>query len=216
MDYPKDIAIDFKSPHNAPAGVDNSDQYPESLVRYFLKNYAAKNDRVFDPFLGFGTTAFVAQKMGRIPYGIEADRSRFEWAAGQLTHWNNIVHGDSGKASSYAHLPKMDFCITSPPYMPIHHKWNPLYGGDPKYAGYETYLKRMGTVFKQVQRRMKRNALVIMQADNLEGRKFTPLVRDLSMVVGRYFRPEADIIVRWKNARADYPYTHALVFKNVL
>ena len=216
MAYPKDIIVDFQTPYNAPKGVDNSDQYPESLVRYFLKHYTKTKDRIFDPFLGFGTTAFVAEDMRRKPYGIEADRSRFEWAAGQLTHWNNIMHGDSGKASSYNHFPKMDFCITSPPYMPRNHKWNPLYNGDPKYAGYDAYLKRMGVVFKHVKHIMKRNAPVIVQADNLEGRQFTPLVRDLSNVIGKHLRPEGEIIVRWKNSRPDYPYTHALIFKNIL
>ncbi len=212
MTFPAFIELPFDIERPGPAGVEWSDKYPESLVRYFLKTHTQKKDRVFDPFLGFGTTAFVAEELGRIPYGIEADRDRFEWAAGQLDHWQNVTHGDAADIATLG-VPKMDFCITSPPYMPCHHKWNPLFGGDPKQAGYDAYLKRLGFIFKQVAGVMKRQALVVVQADNLQGRRYTPLVRDFSNAISTALRPEAEIIVRWTNGQPDYPHTHCLVFK---
>lgn len=201
---------------NPPPGQSNEDQYPESLPRYFLKNFTKKGDKIFDPFLGFGTTAFVAEELERIPYGIEADGERFEWAAGQSKHWNNIRHGDAADMLECG-FPKMDFAITSPPYMPAHHKWNPLYGGDPKYAGYETYLERMSFIFSQLAQLMKRGALVVVQADNLQAERkpYTPLVRDLSTAISKSLRPEAEIIVKWTNAPDGYPLTHCLLFKKV-
>lgn len=210
--FPEFIELPFDMERHGPAGIDCSDKYPESLVRYFLKNYTKKKDRVFDPFLGFGTTAFVAEEMGRIPYGIEANRERFEWAAGQLDHWQNITHGDAANSATFG-FPKMDFCITSPPYMPCHHRWNPLFGGDPKYAGYDVYLKRMGFIFEKIAGLMKKNTLVVVQADNLKGRRYTPLVRDISHTISKVLRPEAEIILRWINEKPDYPYTHCLVFR---
>ena len=39
-----------------------------------------KNDAVFDPFLGTGTTAVVAKKLGRKYFGIEKDKKYFEAA----------------------------------------------------------------------------------------------------------------------------------------
>ncbi len=214
MIYPDLIELPFTIETPAPKGHDNSDQYPESLVRYFLKHFTKKKDKVFDPFMGFGTTACVAEDMGRIPYGIEADGDRYEWAAGQLEHWNNIRHGDSADADSYG-FPKMDFCITSPPYMPCHHKWNPLYGGDPQHAGYETYLARMSFIFERVALIMKKNAMLVVQADNLQAknRPYTPLVRDISTAVSKSFKPEAEIIVRWSPAKQGYTHTHCLLFK---
>jgi hypothetical protein len=206
------IELPFIYENEGPIGHDNSDQYPESLVRYFLENYTQKKDKIFDPFLGLGTTAFVAQDMARIPYGIEENQERYEWVAGQLDNWNHIKQGDSGNMLSFG-FPKMDFCITSPPYMPCHDKWNPLYSGNPKYSGYETYLKRMVFIFKNLSQIMKQNALIVVQADNLYGRKYTPLVRDISTVVSKNFKPEGEIIVKWKNAKPDYPYTHCLLFK---
>ena len=212
-DLPSLIDLPYRL-ENAPAGQDNSDQFPESLPRYFIDHFTKKGDKVFDPFLGFGTTAFSAEKAGRLPYGIEADRARFEWAAGQLTHWNQIIHGDSALMNDYK-FPKMDFCFTSPPYMPCHHKWNPLYGGDPQYAGYDCYLAQMGVIFAQLARVMKKNSYIVVQADNLPGKRYTPLVRDLSLAISKSFQPRAESIIKWKNSKSDYPYTHCLVFKAI-
>ncbi|MGB0720432.1 MAG: DNA methyltransferase, partial [Bdellovibrionales bacterium] len=96
MIYDDFIELPFVYEREAPPQDDASDRYPESLVRYFLDTYTKKGDRVFDPFTGLGTTAFVAEELGRVPYGIEADRKRFEWVAGQLEHWQNIKYGDAG------------------------------------------------------------------------------------------------------------------------
>lgn len=209
------IDLPFHGEFNAPKGVDNCDQYPESLPAYFIKEYTKKGHAVYDPFMGFGTTAFVAEKTGRIPYGTEADGERFEWAAGQLEHWQNIIHSDAAQAAKLG-FPKMDFCITSPPYMPCHHKWNPLYGGDPKYAGYDTYLKRMGFIFGQIAKIMKRNAYIVVQADNLPGRRYTPLVHDLHTQLAKHFTPQGETIVRWTDPKPDYPHTHCLIFKKTI
>ncbi len=192
----------------------NEIKYPESLVRYFLEKYTTAGDRVFDPFTGLGTTLFTAEEMKCIPYGIEYDRRRYEWVAGQLTNWTNLIHGDSAKMLHYG-LPKMDFSMTSPPYMPKHHKWNPLFDGDPAKAGYDVYLTQITHIYRQLARLMKKNAYVIVQADNLAGRVYTPLVWDIGHAVGKVMKLEAEIIVAWKNAKEGYPHTHCLLFKNV-
>ena len=55
---------------------DDDVRYSESLVEHFLEQYTQKGDVVFDPFAGFGTTLFVAERMGRVPYGVEIDQDR--------------------------------------------------------------------------------------------------------------------------------------------
>ena len=194
--------------------LENDDKFPESLARYFLQKYTQKGSKVFDPFAGLGTTLFTAEETGRIPYGIEADRQRYEWVAGQLTHWQNLKYGDSAKIPDF-NFPKMDFCLTSPPYMPRHHKWNPLFAGDPSKAGYDVYLKRMSFIFSKLQKIMKRNSYVIVQADNLvHGKIHTPLVFDFAQQISKSFTLETEIIVTWENPKPDYSHTHCLVFKN--
>lgn len=188
-------------------------QSPESLLRHFIGAQTKKGDRVFDPFAGLGTSLFVAEALGRIPFGIEADINRQQWVAGQLDHWTHLVHGDAGKMKHYG-FPKMDFCITAPPFMRKSDRWNPLYAGDPAKAGYAIYLRRMGFIFAQLPHVMKRNAQVVVQVDNLPGKTYTPLVADMIGLIGKHFRLDDEVIVAWQGGRDDYRHTHCLVFKN--
>ena len=62
----------------------HSTQKPESLLHRILLASSNKNDLILDPFLGSGTTAVVAKKLGRIFYGIEKDKRYFDAANKRL------------------------------------------------------------------------------------------------------------------------------------
>ena len=62
----------------------HSTQKPESLLHRVLLASSNKNDLVLDPFLGSGTTAVVAKKLGRIFYGIEKEKSYYDAANKRL------------------------------------------------------------------------------------------------------------------------------------
>ena len=56
----------------------HSTQKPEALLHRILLATSNKNDLVLDPFLGSGTTAAVAKKLGRNYYGIEKEKTYFK------------------------------------------------------------------------------------------------------------------------------------------
>ena len=62
----------------------HSTQKPESLLHRILLASTNKDDFVFDPFLGTGTTAVVAKKLGRNYFGIENEKKYFETAKQRL------------------------------------------------------------------------------------------------------------------------------------
>jgi len=62
----------------------HSTQKPESLLLRILLASTNKNDFVFDPFLGTGTTAVVAKKLGRNYFGIEKEKKYFNTAKQRL------------------------------------------------------------------------------------------------------------------------------------
>lgn len=65
-----DITVPFWS---MPENTDHPTQKPEKLAAKIILASTRENDVVLDPFLGSGTTAVVAKKLGRNFYGIELD-----------------------------------------------------------------------------------------------------------------------------------------------
>ena len=59
-------------------------QKPESLLHRVLLASTNKGDFVFDPFLGTGTTAVVAKKLGRNYFGIDKEKKYFKTAKQRL------------------------------------------------------------------------------------------------------------------------------------
>lgn len=207
------LRLDQKHERAIPDFEKHDIKYPESLVRYFLKKYTKPGDKVFDPFAGLGTTLVVAEEMNRIPYGIEKDRKRYDWVTRQLQNKDNFILGDALNMTEYD-FPKFDFSMTSPPYMPKHHKWNPLYAGDTKYAGYDNYLKALGKIYRDLAKFMKKGAYVVVQVDNLRGKVYTPLAWDIGRVIGDSLKFEGEIILEnmAKNSQ-DLDHTYCLVYK---
>ncbi len=62
----------------------HSTQKPEALLHRILLATSNKNDLILDPFLGSGTTAAVAKKLGRKYFGIEKEKNYFKAAEQRL------------------------------------------------------------------------------------------------------------------------------------
>jgi len=216
MGYPAFITLPYGThktglPSFEPAEGDI--RYPQSLVRYFLEQHTAPGDRVFDPFAGLGTTMFVAESMKRIPYGIEFEVDRHEWVAGQMENWRNLIRGDSHSIKRYD-LPKMDFSITSPPFMHAFEKWNPLCRGNPYETGYKKYLGHLRRIYGGIKKVMKKDSLIVLQIDNLEHRRgYTPLVRDIGTTLSNILEPIGETIIAWDGGPAEYRHTQCLLFR---
>ena len=68
----------------------HSTQKPEALLHRILLATSNKGDLVLDPFLGSGTTASVAKKLGRNYFGIEKEKNYFEAAKQRLKKTKQI------------------------------------------------------------------------------------------------------------------------------
>ena len=62
----------------------HSTQKPEALLHRIILATTNKGDNIFDPFLGTGTTAVVAKKLGRNYFGIEKDKKYFKAASNRI------------------------------------------------------------------------------------------------------------------------------------
>lgn len=76
-----DITIPFWS---MPENTAHPTQKPEKLVAKLILASSNKNDVVFDPFLGSGTTSVVAKKLGRHYIGVEQEAQYCVWSEQRL------------------------------------------------------------------------------------------------------------------------------------
>ncbi len=68
----------------------HSTQKPEALLHRIILASSNKNDFIFDPFLGSGTTAVVSKKLGRSYFGIEKEKIYYEAASKRLQNTKEI------------------------------------------------------------------------------------------------------------------------------
>lgn len=76
-----DLTVPFWS---MPENTDHPTQKPEKLIAKLILASSREGDVVFDPFLGSGTTAVVARKLGRHFCGIEREEQYCLWAQKRL------------------------------------------------------------------------------------------------------------------------------------
>ena len=67
-----------------PENTDHPTQKPEKLYAKLVLASSRSGDLVFDPFVGSGTSAVVAKKLGRRYLGIEINEEYCLWAAKRL------------------------------------------------------------------------------------------------------------------------------------
>lgn len=77
-----DISIPYWS---MPENTAHPTQKPEKLIAKLILASSNKNDMVFDPFVGSGTTSVVAKKLGRHYLGIEQNETYVAWAEYRLS-----------------------------------------------------------------------------------------------------------------------------------
>ncbi len=200
----------------------DDNRFSETLVEHFLEEYTRKGDIVLDIFAGLGTTLFVAEDMERIPYGIEYDEQRCNYIRENLEHKENILHGDALKLFEY-NIPKCDFCLTSPPYMPKDDIENPFTAYSTQ-GSYKQYLQDYGKIYKQVKQIMKPGTTIVVEVSNLKNHgEVTTLAWDVSKEISKVLHFEGEIVIKWENVNTEtndgiygygYDHSYCLVFRN--
>ncbi|MHB9107145.1 MAG: TRM11 family SAM-dependent methyltransferase [Armatimonadota bacterium] len=190
-------------------------RYAESFVEYMLQRFTHEGDLVLDPFAGFGTTLFVAEAMGRVPYGIELLEDRCDFIRSRMQATANVIQGDSRKLATLP-FPTVDFVLTSPPYGLTNEGVNPL-SAYTEPSDYATYLRDICRVFTQVKRKLKPGGLVAIEASNLKDDTgaVTTLAWDICREVRRVLAYRGEIVVCWEDGYGfGYDHSYCLLFGN--
>ncbi|MBN1647614.1 MAG: site-specific DNA-methyltransferase [Spirochaetales bacterium] len=205
------------------------ERFEEEIAELLINEYTVPDDRVIDVFAGFGTTLSVAERMDRLPYGIEADPERFEYARDRIRHRENVIHGDTRLLDRYP-LPRMDFALCSPVYM--NRKWNrdPL-THDTTAQTYSGYLDELRMIFTKLGNLVKEGAYIVIEAANFksviresgsESVITTTFAWDLCREVSKVLCFEHEIVICGKGADSGktangycYDHSYCLVFRNL-
>lgn len=213
----KNTVLNLKNRHETtlPEPFQSDDvRYCPELVEHFLNEYTSQGDVVFDPFMGFGTTLIVAERIGRIGYGVEFEQRRCDYVRSQLKHPERALVGDSLRLGELE-IPNFDFSITSPPYMGKSHKENPFTAYSTEGGGYEQYLKDIRKIYQQLGDKLKPSGHAVIEVSNLKhgDDDMTPLAWDIAREVSSVLTFVGEVVIVWEPTYAyGYDHSYALIF----
>ena len=207
--------LQLKSSHveELPAAFQDDDvRYPENLVEHFLQEYTQVGDTILDPFAGYGTTLIVAERLGRIPFGVELNEAKVNYARGKLTRPERLIQSDSRWLETID-LPAISFSMTSPPYMNRDDPQDPFTAYQAKSRGYAAYLQDIRSIYEQLRQHMKPAGTVVVEVANLKrAGRVTTLAWDIAQEISQVFHFEGEVVVCWDQYRYGYDHSYCLVY----
>ena len=207
------LSLKFRHPEELPAAFKADDvRYPESLVERFLMEFTREGDTVLDPFAGYGTTLIVAERLGRVPFGVELDEVKVHYVRRMLSWPESLIQGDARSLASLD-LPAIDFSMTSPPYMNKGDREDPFSAYREKGKGYAAYLQDIRSIYAQLRTLMKPAGRVVLEVANLklEG-QVTTLAWDVAAEVSKVLHFEGEVVVCWDHYGYGYDHSYCLVY----
>lgn len=182
---------------------DHPATFSPTMVSEFIRFFTKKGMNVLDPFVGIGSTLVACDRTNRVGYGVELNSKFGNIAKKRVSNKQTVIAGDSTKLLDLG-LPKMDFCITSPPYWSMLHKIDVNQkiriknGLSTKYSNkkedlgnitdYEEFMEDLLNVFKQVHELLKPGKYMVIFVQNVVDRSvMIPFAWDLAIRLSKTF-----------------------------
>jgi DNA modification methylase len=157
------------------------------IPRQFILRYTKKNEIVFDPFVGSGTTAYEAENLRRNFIGIDIQKKLIEYVAKTIEQKNNffdLITGDSTKNETFEKVKRIlenhkkkniQLAILHPPYADII-KFSDLKGDLSNAKSLREFLAKFSAVLKNtIEILEKGRYLAIVIGDKYTAGKWIPL-----------------------------------------
>lgn len=157
------------------------------IPHQFILRYTKKNEIVFDPFLGSGTTAYEAESLNRNFIGIDIQKKLVDYVEKNIEAKNNfsdLITGDSTKTETFEKVKgalknrkggNIQLAILHPPYADII-KFSDLKDDLSNAKSLKEFLEKFSSVLKNTIEILERGRyLVIVIGDKYTAGKWIPL-----------------------------------------
>lgn len=202
--------------------------FSPTMIEGFIKFFTKEGDKVFDPFLGIGSTTEAAKRTGRIGYGTELNPKYYELAVKRNPEFSDNIHNIDATKLKELDLPEIDFAISSPPYWDILNRSTKDFkktrvnnGFDFTYsdseadlgniADYDRFVDAVCEVYLNLYDVLKVGAYNVIIVKNVKkGGKMYPLAWDMAIRLGsKYTLKDEKIWIQDKVALAPYGYPNS-------
>ncbi len=194
-------------------------KFPEKLVSEFVRFFTKSGQTVLDPMAGTGSTLLACIATGRKGFGIELSpkyaaiaRERIAEALGPAETEQDadevlrpaLFEGDARRLDTFD-LPKIDYCITSPPYWDMLKQKGAMtqkkradagldvfYSSDKNDLGniveYDRFVDELVGIYTKVHALMRHRAYLTIIVKNIKKKgKLYPLAWDIGKRLGEIF-----------------------------
>lgn len=202
--------------------------YSPTMISDFVKFFTKKGMKVLDPFSGIGSTLEACKRTGRIGFGTELNPKYYELCLKRTPEFKDNIFNIDATNILTLNLPKIDFCISSPPYWDILNRSTKDFEKnrtkkelDINYseqetdlgniADYDLFLKKLAQVYLNIYEVLNDNAYIIIIIKNVKkGGKMYSLAWDLAkMLSEKYTLKDEKIWIQDKVGLAPYGYPYA-------
>ena len=127
-------------------------RFAPEFARLMIERFTHPGECVLDPFAGYGTTLSAAAELGRECVGVELLPQRVEYMRATARPHVCVYCHDARRLCELA-LPRIDFVLTSPPYMARNdHPEYPFAGYAVTGEDYARYMEDIAGVFRPAAR----------------------------------------------------------------
>lgn len=182
---------------------DHPATFSPTMVSEYIRFFTKSGMKVLDPFVGIGSTLVACDRTDRIGFGVDLNRKFADISKKRVSKKQTVIIGDATKLHKLG-LPKMDFCITSPPYWSMLHKIDVNQkiriknGLSTKYSdkkddlgnitNYEEFMENLLGVFKQVHTLLNPGKYMVIFVQNVIDKSImTPFAWDLAIRLSKIF-----------------------------
>lgn len=182
---------------------DHPATFSPTMIEGFVKFFTKKGMTVLDPFAGIGSTLVACDRNNRKGIGIELNPKYVSIIKKRISENQTIMKKDSSKISTLK-LPKIDFCISSPPYWNMLHKidtnqqtrikkgLSTKYSENTKDLGnitdYEEFIEKLAEIYFQVYDIMKPGKYLVIIVQNVIMKSvMNPFAWDLAIRLSKKF-----------------------------